>query len=289
MDKVIALTGASGFIGNNFLNLIDTFNFKKIKLLSRKNYLSEKYDVYKSNLLSDPVPDDFVKDSDILIHFAALAHDTNNIFSKKDIVKINYDKTIQIIEKSLIFGVKKFVYISSVKIYQPDTIYAKLKLKIEKYIQNLPNNSKTKFIIIRPSLVYGSEAKGNLALMLKMIKYGIFPNMPFLNNNKYMIHINDLSRLIKYLIIDYKLLNKVILVDAAEETKYSTYDIYKIMVRHISKKQFFTINEKIFLFLKNLFRMKIFNKISESDNFILIPLSKIAFHTQKNLNDYFNN
>jgi hypothetical protein len=61
------------------------------------------------------------------------------------------------------------------------------------------------------------------------------------------------------------------------------------MVRHISKKQFFTINEKIFLFLKNLFRMKIFNKISESDNFILIPLSKIAFHTQKNLNDYFNN
>ena len=49
MDKIIALTGASGFIGKNFLKLIDNYNFKKIKLLSRKNNFNEKF-----NLLSNP-------------------------------------------------------------------------------------------------------------------------------------------------------------------------------------------------------------------------------------------
>ena len=46
--------------------------------------------------------------------------------------------------------------------------------------------------IIRPSFLCGPNVKGNLQLMLSIIKKGLFPTLPETNNEKSLIHVDDL-------------------------------------------------------------------------------------------------
>jgi len=139
-------------------------------------------------------------------------------------------------------GVKHFVFISSVKAGgklftnkcaneidqgMADNIYGQTKREAEIKLLNIGRNSNMHVSIIRPSLVYGPNAKGNLRLMLSLINKGLFPPIPDTQNRKSMIHVNDLVRAIMLVAKDERANGEIFIV--TDGKPYSSRDIYKAM------------------------------------------------------------
>ena len=145
-------------------------------------------------------------------------------------------------------GVKHFVFISSVKAGgklftnkcanemdqgMADNIYGQTKKEAEIKLLNISRNSNMHVSIIRPSLVYGPNAKGNLRLMLSNINKGLFPPIPDTQNRKSMIHVNDLVRAIMLVAKDERANGEIFIV--TDGKPYSSRDIYKAMCVIVGK------------------------------------------------------
>ena len=239
----ILITGGSGFIGKRFIQLLSSKNIP-YKTLGR----NVKDDIFCDFETDAPTIDAF-KGIDCLVHIAGYAHDTKrNEDSDAKHNLINFRLTEDLLKLSDQNNLKKFIFISSVKAggqqkingriveeseQYGDGSYARAKRASEKSILNfLPNNHIDK-IIIRPSLVYGKGMKGNLELMFRYMKKGIFPPLPHTKSRKALIHVDDLARAILFLIEKENLNNEIFCV--TDECLYSPKDIYDSLSIAIGK------------------------------------------------------
>ena len=142
--------------------------------------------------------------------------------------------------------------------------------------------------IIRPSLVYGPDAKGNLKLMLSGIKKGWFPPLPETGNRRSMIHVDDLVRAI-ILIADDERANGEIFI-ATDETPYSSREIYNTMCNltgklipkwHVPK----IIFDIVSLISPNI-KYKI-NKLLGDECYSSNKLERLGFKAKKSLKDMY--
>jgi UDP-glucose 4-epimerase len=239
-DKLIAITGSSGFIGRQ---LIKALYKNDLKLLVRSiDYLNPIKQV-KCDLHSLDIPSNFFSDVSTVFHLAGVAHDmrdaSNNILVYQ---RVNVDATVRLAELAVKSGVKKFIFVSSVKAGgdsvfgvcaseknqgDPEGIYGKTKREAELKLLKIGKESGMHVSIIRPSLVYGPNVKGNLQLMLSGIKKGWFPPLPETNNKRSMVHVDDLVQAI-LLVADEDRANGEIFI-ATDGTPYSSRDIYNAM------------------------------------------------------------
>jgi nucleoside-diphosphate-sugar epimerase len=184
--KNIFLTGANGFVGKNvkqshFFVGSSFRNFDRINIdLSCIN---------------------------AVFHFAAIAHDFEGVYSKEDYLEVNVELTKRIYDKFLDSEASLFVYLSSVKAIadnctglldentfpDPQTFYGKSKLLAEDYIISKSIPKGKRFIILRPSLIYGKQNKGNLILLEKLIRYTRLWPLNAFKNARSFCYIENLS------------------------------------------------------------------------------------------------
>ena len=180
---------------------------------------------------------------DVVFHLAGFAHDMRDASKTQKLYQeINVNTTIRLVELAVKSNVKSFVFVSSVKAgglplfgqcasedYQsaPDSIYGKTKREAELKLLKIGKESNMHVSIIRPSLVYGPEVKGNLQLMLSGIARGWFPPLPETGNRRSMIHVDDLVRAI-FLVAEDDRANGEIFI-ATDGRPYSSREIYSTM------------------------------------------------------------
>ena len=87
--------------------------------------------------------------------------------------------------------------------------------------------------IIRPSLVYGPNVKGNLQLMLSGIKKGWFPPLPETSNKKSVIHVDDLVRALLFVANDNRTNGEILI--ATDGIPISSREIYNNMCSALGK------------------------------------------------------
>jgi len=236
----VLVTGGSGFIGNKLTKHLAEMKVL-VRTLSRKN--QSNYETVVCDLQSDVIPDDALDGVDTVFHLAGFAHDLRDASKIVDLYyKVNVDATVQLAELAVKNGVKRFIFVSSVKAggistpkkcinendqSNPEGIYGKTKREAELALLKIGKESGMHVSIIRPSLVYGPNAKGNLKLMLLGIKKGWFPPLPEMGNRRSMIHVDDLVRAI-LLIAEDKRANGEIFI-ATDGTPYSSREIYNAM------------------------------------------------------------
>ena len=195
------LTGASGFIGSRLINAIND----NIILLSRNK--NSSFQTIICDFEKDEIPSNVFKNIDVVIHLAGVSHDLGDASKiESRYRKVNIDATIKLATLASNNHVKRFVFISSVKAGgkpisgrcrqedeqdSPDGIYGSTKREAELAILEIEKNSNMSVVVIRPSLVYGPNVKGNLNLMMLGIKKGWFPPLPLTNNKRSMIHVDD--------------------------------------------------------------------------------------------------
>ena len=194
--KTLMITGASGFIGSNFI----------------KRY-KENYNIIPMDLLKvKPEEIDF-NGVDTVLHLAALVHQMQGAPREK-YFEVNTKLTKKVAEEAKKQGIKHFVFYSTVKVYGYDgdlynhsmilneesecnpvnDPYGESKWEAEKILKAL-ENSNFKVGIIRPPMVYGKGVKGNMESLIKLVK--LLPILPFnySKNRRSLVNIENLMYL----------------------------------------------------------------------------------------------
>ena len=290
------ITGASGFIGQKLIKILDG----NIKILSRKQHFN--YETIVCDLERGVIPENALYGVDTVFHLAGFTHDIRDISKTKDIYqKVNVDATVRLAELAIKSNVKKFVFISSVKAGglplfgkcsseevqgNPDGIYGKTKREAELILLGIAEKSDMHVSIIRPSLVYGPNVKGNLHLMLTAIDKGWFPPLPETGNKRSMIHVDDLARAI-LLVSDDDRANGEIFI-ATDGAPHSSREIYNAMCSALDKSIPKWSVPKILFDMVSLVNPRIkykLNKLLGDECYSSAKLEALGFKAQKALKD----
>ena len=117
--------------------------------------------------------------------------------------------------------------------FAPDGIYGRTKREAEIQLLEIGRNSGMNVSIVRPSLVYGPDVKGNLCMMMSWIEKGWFPPLPKVKNRRSRIHVDDLVRVL--LLVDQEERANGEIFIATDGIPYSSREIYDAMC-HVLKK-----------------------------------------------------
>ncbi|RHG36871.1 NAD-dependent epimerase/dehydratase family protein [Fusobacterium varium] len=202
VKKTLMITGASGFIGTNFIE-----RYK------------DKYNIVPVDLLKVKPEEIEFKNVDTVLHLAALVHQMNGA-PKEKYFEVNTELTRKVAEAAKKNKVKHFVFYSTVKVYGYDgdlynhdfilnehsscnpvnDPYGESKWEAEKILREMETDN---FIVsvIRPPMVYGKGVKGNMESLIKLVKR--VPILPFnyTKNRRSFVNIANLLYLTS-LVID---------------------------------------------------------------------------------------
>jgi len=246
--KTVLVTGATGFIGKSLITQLQSSNH--IRVLSSRVNVENKNKEYFCDFNKLLIPEESFEGVDTVFHLAGVTHDSRQ---KTELAaeyrRINVEVTLKIAQFAVAKGVKRFVFISSVKAGGspevnsctdeknqgiPDGIYGQTKREAELGLLEINKSSEMQISIIRPALVYGPGLKGNLKLMLKGIGQGWFPPLPDTLNVRTMIHVDDLVRAIILAAEKEDAQGEVFIV--TDGKSYSTRDIYNDICSAYGKK-----------------------------------------------------
>jgi nucleoside-diphosphate-sugar epimerase len=239
---------------------------------------------------------------DTVFHLAGFAHDVRDASEIKHLYhKVNVDATVQLAELAVKSGVKRFIFVSSVKAggdppfgtcanekdqRNTEDIYGKTKREAELKLLEVGRMSGMHVSIIRPSLVYGLNVKGNLQLMLSGIEKGWFPPLPETGNRRSMIHVDDLVQAI-LLVSEDKRVNGEIFI-ATDGEPYSSREIYNAMCSIVGKSISKWSVPKILFDIASLASPRIkykINKLLGDECYSSAKLEALGFKAKKSLKD----
>ena len=239
----ILLTGATGFVGKALDSELKKNNFH-IKYLSGQSILkSLKSDNLKNFIKENINWSEYLSNTACVIHCAARSHIMKETETDPLAVyrSANVEATYNIAKQAARYGVKRFIFLSSVKvngertigsssfkysdISKPKDAYAISKLEAEEALLELSKQTGLEIVIIRAPLVYGEEVKGNFKRLLNLV-YKKIP-MPFakVSNLRSFIGIENLTNLIVCCIDHPKAAGQTFLASDGEDI--STPDLIK--------------------------------------------------------------
>ena len=298
MNRVL-VTGSSGFIGNKLTKHLAEMKVL-VRTLSRKN--QSNYETVVCDLQSNVIPDDALGDVDTVFHLAGFAHDMRDASKIAGLYyKVNVSATVQLANLAVKSGVKRFVFVSSVKAggnpplgicanekdqRNAEDVYGRTKREAELKLLEIGQVSGMHVSIIRPSLVYGPDVKGNLKSMLLGVKKGWFPPLPETGNRRSMVHVDDLVRAI-LLIAEDKRTNGEIFI-ATDGAPYSSREIYNAMCGVVGKSIPNWSMPKVLFDLASLaspcIKYKL-NKLLGDECYSSAKLEALGFKAKKTLKD----
>lgn len=202
MQKLL-FTGGTGFLGRNIKPILDKqYEVTTIGIMEA--------DLIKANFVSD-IPE-LPERYDVVLHAAGKAH----IYPKTEAERqafydVNYTGTIHLCEALEKVGVPKaLVFISTLNVYgnilgnmddesRPlvgDCPYSDSKIKAEKYLTEWCAKHNVILGILRPALLMGKGAPGNLGAMVNGIKKGAYLNISGGKARKSMLMVDDIANLV---------------------------------------------------------------------------------------------
>lgn len=283
MNNFILLTGASGFLGKAALRY-----FIDRKISVRPVYRSV---VQAEDSISDPVVvsnldesvdwKPFLHNIGVVVHAAARAHIMKDDAADplSEYRRINVQGTLNLARQSAAAGVKRFIFISSVKVNgestkngipfkaddipAPEDAYGVSKAEAEEGLQRISRESGMEIVIIRPVLIYGFGVKGNFANLVKIIRKSIpIPLGAVKNNKRSLVSLDNLLDLIFLCINHPNAANQIFLVSDGHDL--STYEmLHRISIAE--KKNLYLIPVPV-IFLS--FAAKILGKRAVADRIL---------------------
>lgn len=246
----VLVTGASGFIGTELLARLDLSTTKVLGRRKPCNFPSSQY--YEQAIDSTADYSEALRGVDTIVHLAARVHIMND--SSFDPIeeyrKVNTYGTINLAMQAARCGVKRFVFVSSVKVngdstmlgrpffhndeMSPKDCYGQSKAEAESKLLKLSQDTELEIVIIRPTLVYGPGVKANFSSLMSLVRKG-FP-LPFgsiTKNKRSLVSVTNLVDLIVVCLEHKNAVNQVFLV--SDDYDLSTSEIVREMAIALGK------------------------------------------------------
>jgi nucleoside-diphosphate-sugar epimerase len=163
MKKKVVITGASSSIIDAVINLIEPKKNFEIVGITRKVRQGFRQDIkwVECDLAGEDVDYSFLDNTDIVIHAAAVSKG----YTRQAYLEFNFQTTKVLIDKANQYGVKRFVYISSVLACKTCGDYGYSKYIAEEYIKA----NFTNWLIIRPAQLYGYSEEAPIDSLINKI------------------------------------------------------------------------------------------------------------------------
>ncbi|MCQ4239542.1 UDP-glucose 4-epimerase family protein [Stutzerimonas stutzeri] len=219
----VLVTGATGFVGSALVRRLGTEGEHSVvgavrSLGQRTSHVTtiaaapvrwlELGDLARAERL-----DGLFEGIDVVVHCAARVHMMSDGHANPSAAfrAVNVDGTIKLAKQSALEGVRRFVFLSSVKVNgertwgvpfraddmpAPEDAYALSKLEAEQGLMEVAASTGMDVVIIRAPLVYGPGVKGNFESLIKLVDKQL--PLPFgaIHNKRSLVSIANLVDLV---------------------------------------------------------------------------------------------
>ncbi|MEZ9833499.1 UDP-glucose 4-epimerase family protein [Vibrio breoganii] len=208
----IFVTGASGFVGSRFYKLGKDSGFQVLG--HSKTSQSNGVEGWISRSIDSCADWSSVLDEvDCVVHCAARVHQMNESEETESSLyqETNVLGTLNLARQAADAGVKRFVFLSSIKVNgestisntsfkpelvaRPNDAYGASKWDAEQGLRKIAKETGLEVVIIRPPLVYGPGVKANFLSLLKWVDKAAPLPLGAISNHRSMVFVDNLVSL----------------------------------------------------------------------------------------------
>ena len=230
ITNTLLVTGASSEMGSALLRQLLNNSDLKIRAMVHRSLVNVSgCEIRPGNLKNKGLLVRALSGVDTVVHMAALTKSTR----ESDYFEVNVSGTKNLIDACLESGVKKIIYISSAAASLHGGGYSRSKLEAEQSIKK----SGMKWLILRPSEVYGQRAGDSINRLIRWIQRYIF--VPVLGTGTCKlspVFIDDVVSAIAVSIFNKELESETIVLAGPEELTYD--DLVDRVAAYFGVKRF---------------------------------------------------
>lgn len=259
MKDRILITGSNGFVGSYLCEYLSEKNYS-ILAHTRSPQQSINSNIENINFdLNDNLDAIRFDSVDVIVHCAGRAHIMNETAESPlgAYRYANVQGTLNLAKKAVQSGIKRFIYLSSIKVNGEETPltpftpedevktsdpYGLSKYEAEQALLDLAKNTNLEVVIIRPVLIYGKGVKANFKSMISLAAKQIPLPIGCLDNKRSMVSIYNLADLIHTCLTHPNAKNEVFLASDQDDIsvkqlfeKLATHQGYKLIMFPIPK------------------------------------------------------
>lgn len=226
---MILISGASGFIGGRLLRALRSDGIAcralcRVAIEDEGSFVADLSD--KESLVRA------CSGVDCVFHCAGYAHAFASLSKNDDGLhwKVNLEGTRNLLKAAEQAGVRRFVYLSSVKAMaepgaicadeqlraEPENAYGRSKRAAEEAVLSVGKQTDMHVVNLRLAMVYGAGGRGNLERMARLVKRNLFPPLPETGNHRSLVHVDDVVAVMRLVAEDVRATGRTYIVASPE-------------------------------------------------------------------------
>ena len=212
-SPLVLLTGATGFVGSAVLPVL-LADGMRIRVLSRRPArLPSDVELHVADQMDDDGLARAVDGVHTVCHLAGRAHVTGRDRRQQHAFDAaNVDGSLRLARAAFAHGAARMVFVSSIGAVgatsppgrpwtedepcRPTTPYGRSKQRAEQALRDEVGRYGAELVVIRPPLVHGHGAPGNLARLSRLVSRGVPLPLAGVDNRRSLIHVANLARVL---------------------------------------------------------------------------------------------
>jgi len=216
--KRVLVTGAGGFIGRALPQTLRDAGWQVrcvSRAVSQMPLVGEQVEHFAvGDIASQPDWNPLLEGVDAVVHLAAVSdfHGRADTEAERTLFQVNVDATLRLASHAARAGVRRLVFLSTIKVLgestdqqpfneksvpAPQTLYARSKLDAERRLMALGRELGLEVAIIRPCLVFGPEARGSMLQLMQIVAHGFPLPLPKVANRRSLVSLANLCDLVR--------------------------------------------------------------------------------------------
>lgn len=245
----VLVTGAAGFVGKALVDRMIRQNGYEIRAVVRRRPGVASRDVDLVVAEIDGMTDwkHPLAGVNAVVHLAARAHVMRDAAEHPldEYRRVNVAGTLNLGRQAAAHQVRRFVYLSSVKVHgesgtyresdvpSPEDAYGLSKHEAEVGLRRIAADTGMEVVIIRPPLVYGPGARANFGTLVRAVAAGLPLPLAAVRNRRSLIGLDNLVDFILVCLAHPAAANETFLVSDGEDL--STTDLVRRLARAMGR------------------------------------------------------